>query len=816
MAAKMLTLAVFSALLVGVACAQSSWIGQTTGTNKALRGVAYDGIRFVCVADDGIIITSTDGVTWTAASSGTTNSLRSVASAPTLWVAAGESGSILTSPDGITWTTQTTPVGVANKQLSGVAYGNGTYVAVGASGKVIHSSDGIMWSEASTVPLLFFLQSVTFGGGKFVAVGVSGTIMHSIDGSTWVAASAGTSAFLNGVTYGDGRFIIVGQSNSAFRSSDGITWTQHLTGSAAPLRDIQYGDGRFIAVGEDGVILASDEGLNWDAQTSGIVESSFGLTYGAGAFVAVGGRLDEQAPGVPSRIITSPSGLDFGFEWETNLLAIPETGTTATFNITRIGPTDTAASVQWSITGGSANAPGDFTDTSGIVPFSIGETMRQISIPISDDADVEGQESIELTLQPTSPSHVVHGNPLAIINILDDEDMDSDGLEDSWEVLHFASIASYDASDDPDSDNNNNAREQDQGTDPDDDTSAKYVLSTGIVSGSGDVSASPFKVLYDAGDIVTLTATPALGYEFDGWTDFSLPQATPVDLPPLDADTSIDALFGISLSAALDQPGIDWLTGSTGSSWLGQTTFTFDTEDAAMADGNDIGQGDLTILEAVVPGNSTLTFRWLISAGFELDYLRFSIDGDEVDSISGMTAWEKKNYTLEPGLHLLTWSFERSFGSPAGLNAAWLDTVAITQSFSQWQTEHFTPSEILDPLISGPDADPDYDSQTNFFEYAFAINPRSGNIEVTMPQISIELGGSGSDHIAITFSRPITRWAELNYVVESSTTLLPGSWITVNTPHAIISTLSGVQSVRVVDPAPMSLRKHYRVSVTGR
>lgn len=811
---KLTALTVLSTLTAGLTYAQSSWVEQTTGTNKTLRGIAFDGTSFVCVADDGIIITSTDGVTWNTSSSGTTTNLRSVTFSPTLWVAAGESGTIVTSPDGTTWTTQTTPASVANKQLSGVAYGNGIYVAVGASGNVIYSSDAVTWNNSNPVPLPFFLQSVTFGAGKFVAVGASGTIMHSVNGIDWFAASAGSSAFYNGITHGDGVFLAVSQGNSVIRSVDAINWESHLTGSISPLRCIHFADGRFIAGGDDGVILASDHGINWAAQESGAVESLFSLTYGAGMFVAAGGRLDETAAGVPSLITTSPNGLDFGFEWESELVTINEIDGSATFNITRVGSTDTAASVDWILSGGSASSPEDFIDTSGSVSFAIGEISRPISIPIIDDTLIEGQESIELTLQSSSPAFVIHGNPLATINILDDEDMDNDGLGDSWEVLHFEVITAYGAGDDPDNDNNDNLREQADGTDPDDISSAKYILTTNVASGSGSVSASPDKISYDAGEVVTLTAIPALGYEFDSWTNFSIPQTTPVDLPPLSSDTTIGANFSVSLSAALDQPGLDWFTGTD---WIGQTSVSFDSEDAAFADGDNIDQGDSLIIETVVDGNSTLTFRWMISAGADRDYLRFYIDGEEVDAITGITDWEQKSYTLEPGIHLLTWSYDRSSsGSPTGLNAAWLDTVEISQSYTQWQSEFFTPAEILDPLISDPDEDPDGDGRSNFLEYALGANPRSGSAETSTPLISImplETGGE-TDHAAITFSRPITRLADVTYEVESSTTLLPGSWEKLIVTPTILSTTSGIQTVRIIDPSPMLPKNHYRLSLS--
>jgi hypothetical protein len=42
---------------------------------------------------------------------------------------------------------------------------------------------------------------------------------------------------------------------------------------------------------------------------------------------------------------------------------------------------------------------------------------------------------------------------------------------------------------------------------------------------------------------------------------------------------------------------------------------------------------------------------------------------------------------------------------------------------ADWESENFTPSELLDAGISGPAADPDLDGVTNLYEYAFGTDP---------------------------------------------------------------------------------------------
>jgi hypothetical protein len=48
---------------------------------------------------------------------------------------------------------------------------------------------------------------------------------------------------------------------------------------------------------------------------------------------------------------------------------------------------------------------------------------------------------------------------------------------------------------------------------------------------------------------------------------------------------------------------------------------------------------------------------------------------------------------------------------------------AFALTFSEWQASYFTPAELADPAISGPEADPDGDGQKNLIEYAFDRDP---------------------------------------------------------------------------------------------
>jgi hypothetical protein len=76
------------------------------------------------------------GTTWTLRTSRTNIDLWAVTYGNGTFVAVGNNGVILTSPDGVNWTRRTSPT---SYWLNSVAYGNGMFVAVGNYGTILTS-----------------------------------------------------------------------------------------------------------------------------------------------------------------------------------------------------------------------------------------------------------------------------------------------------------------------------------------------------------------------------------------------------------------------------------------------------------------------------------------------------------------------------------------------------------------------------------------------------------------------------------------------------------------------------------------------------
>ncbi len=122
--------------------------------------------------------------------------------------------------------------------------------------------------------------------------------------------------------------------------------------------------------------------------------------------------------------------------------------------------------------------------------------------------------------------------------------------------------------------------------------------------------------------------------------------------------------------------------------------------------------------------------------------------------------------------------------------------VLVGDNFEAWLSRHFSPAELANPFVSGPDADPDGDERSNLEEYAYATNPRLADIAPEQKVTVVE----GSP--LFEFPRPF--WiTDVSYVIEYSTDLL--FWNDDPLLHHIvdrIETVGGIYIVaaRTIDP----------------
>jgi autotransporter-associated beta strand protein len=185
---------------------------------------------------------------------------------------------------------------------------------------------------------------------------------------------------------------------------------------------------------------------------------------------------------------------------------------------------------------------------------------------------------------------------------------------------------------------------------------------------------------------------------------------------------------------------------------------------------------------ALEPGSSAI-FR-LGSTGDRVDVSGSLALGGTITIIDTGSA-VSGSYTLFT--HTGTLSGTASLVPPPGFTAS-LDSstpgiVKVTLNsnlYATWSRDHFTPTELGDPAISGPNASPANDGLTNLLKYALGLPPK------TLSSTGITIAAQAGTHYLI-YQRPASR-PDLYYTVEASTNLALPSWSDSGVVHEPLTT----------------------------
>ena len=235
------------------------------------------------------------------------------------FVAVGVNGVIHTSSDGLSWDEGQRPyVATLNK----VIFANGRFMAVGSGGAIITSTNGLLWNSqaSSTTDDLFGL---TFGNGTYAACGAAGRLVTSTDGFSWTATNAGPTD-LNWISYGNGLFIVPCQAPNAFQilvSSDLRTWITATVMSSFittwPYMPVEFGNGTWLAT-------AADKGEPY-AQQYEFYSSPDATHWTQGAAA-------EYSTYYANHHLLFENGLFYYFSLDTSSLILTSDGTTRTYS----------------------------------------------------------------------------------------------------------------------------------------------------------------------------------------------------------------------------------------------------------------------------------------------------------------------------------------------------------------------------------------------------------------------------------------------------------------------------------------------------
>jgi hypothetical protein len=101
--------------------------------------------------------------------------------------------------------------------------------------------------------------------------------------------------------------------------------------------------------------------------------------------------------------------------------SVAENGGSALITVSRTGGSAGSVSIDYATSDGTATAGSDYSATSGTLTLLDGETSASFSVPVTDDTDIEGNETVDLALSNPTGGATLGSPSSAVLTILDDD-----------------------------------------------------------------------------------------------------------------------------------------------------------------------------------------------------------------------------------------------------------------------------------------------------------------------------------------------------------------------------------------------------------
>ncbi len=141
----------------------------------------------------------------------------------------------------------------------------------------------------------------------------------------------------------------------------------------------------------------------------------------------------------------------------------------------------------------------------------------------------------------------------------------------------------------------------------------------------------------------------------------------------ISSNAVLQVLPTFTFNEALDAGGL-WFSGGT-RPWIGQNIVSHDGVDAARS--GTVGAYGESWLETTVRGPGWLSFWWKVSSETSYDFLRFYLDGEHQQAITGEVDWQQHRRWLEVGNHTLRWSYSKDVNVSIGQDVGWVDELFV-------------------------------------------------------------------------------------------------------------------------------------------
>ena len=642
------------------------------------------------------------------------------------WACVGAGGTILTSTSGTTWTLRAPQ---ASYNFTSTARTSSHFLTAGWPGdKVGRSTDGVAWTFTSSNQTAGDVQPITAlvwapSPAKLVAATAGGRILSSTasDGTGLALRTSGTSRRINGGCWTGSQFIMVGEANPQagtpaiiLTSTNGNTWVGRASGTSASLFGAASNGTRHVVCGGSlnpqdfyGILLTSTDGVGWTpiAYPDWPVVS---VAWNGSLFVTVG---------VNGLVATSPDGLEWtrrGVDgetgpWEgilasvvwagTNWVAVGEGGDVAlstdglTWKARRYAGSATLSSVTYGVS--KAIAAGEAGQILGSVS-ALG-TLPVIKIPpLSQTLTTDGAAGVVAEGTPTlryqwrKDGVELPGETRLAVGISFNSALNS-GIYDVIVTNDFGSVISVAAT----------IRvpaspvftEQPQGEQFV--TEGESLTLTATAGGAGPITYQWFKSgtgLLPGKTSASLTLTSANAqsagtYYLEASNEYGT-----------SSTTTIPVVLAPALINGLDLPaGTVVTTSASGFAavWRGTAVSHHDGTDAAVS--GLTPHGGQSWMEMTVSGVSSVSFWWNVSSEACCDFVRFRVDGQIQDSLSGTGNWTQRTFSVPvTGSHILSWDYSKDGSEIRGEDKAWVDQVTFTASpdadFPLWAAAENLPA----------------------------------------------------------------------------------------------------------------------------
>jgi hypothetical protein len=186
-----------------------------------------------------------------------------------------------------------------------------------------------------------------------------------------------------------------------------VTINGHGFSGSAGLQKVFFG-----AVAATNVTVISDTQItaSTPAEAAGTVDVTVQTPYGASPVVAA------------DRFTFTPAGPQPGqLQFSAAVLNVNETAGTATITVTRNNGTSGAVSVHYATSDGTGKAGTDYTTAGGTLSFADGQTSATFNVPILVDSQVQGPETVNLTLSNPSGGATLGSPTSAALKIVDND-----------------------------------------------------------------------------------------------------------------------------------------------------------------------------------------------------------------------------------------------------------------------------------------------------------------------------------------------------------------------------------------------------------